>query len=93
MSSFSEEEVTHFKQIFSQFSDEIAGGVTRENFFPAMEACLGFVGNRPSPDYLLNEFQRLTGEAGVIQWQPFFQVQLLMIKLTQTVYRFCLPSE
>lgn len=77
MSSFTPDQVGHFRQEFTQFSDEELGGVCRSNFIPAVEASLeqcNFAGSPPSHEYLDNEFQRIAGDDGVIQWQQFFQV-------------------
>lgn len=77
MSSFTPEQVSHFRQVFTQFSDEDLGGVTRANFIQAVEASLqeaNFTGPHPSHQHLDGEFQRIAAEEGFIQWQQFFQV-------------------
>ena len=76
MSSFTQEQVRTFRQIFSQFSDEERGGLSRENFVPAASASLEHCNlrSRPSDVYLAGEFSRLAGESGVVNWQQFFQV-------------------
>lgn len=77
MSSFTQEQVSHFRQVFTQFSDDSVGGLTQVNFIPAVEASLEgihFAGPRPSHGYLHGEFQRIAAEDDFIQWQQFFQV-------------------
>lgn len=77
MSSFTHEQVAHFRQVFSQYSDEDQDGVTREKFPAAVQASFdGFIvaGRAPSAHYLEAEFQRIAGDSGVVQWQQFFQV-------------------
>ena len=76
MSSFTQEQVRAFRQIFSQFTDEERGGLPRENFVPAASASLEHcdLRSRPSDVYLAGEFSRLAGESGVVNWQQFFQV-------------------
>lgn len=76
MSSFTQEQVRHFRQVFSQFSDEERGGVTRENFVIAVQTSLEQCNlpNQPTPVYLAGEFGRLASEDGVVTWQQFFQV-------------------
>ena len=79
MSSFTPEQVSHFRQVFSQFSNEELGGVDEFNFIAAIQVSLEhchFAGGPPSQHYLENEFSRLASENenGVIQWQQFFQV-------------------
>ena len=77
MSSFTHDQVAHFREVFNQFSDEESGGINQVNFVPAVKASLDAcnVGNRPSNEELNMEFQRITGDSGVIQWQQFFQVK------------------
>ena len=79
MSSFTPEQVSHFRQVFSQFSDEERGGVDEVGFLAAIQVSLEqchFPGGPPSQQFLENEFNRLASENdnGVIQWQQFFQV-------------------
>jgi hypothetical protein len=79
MSSFTPEQVSHFRLVFTQFSDENLGGVTRINFIPAVETSLqgiSYAGPQPSHRYLDSEFQRIAAEEDFIQWQQFFQVRL-----------------
>lgn len=75
--SFTPDQVSHFRQVFTQFCDEDLGGVTRTNFIPAVQLSVedgNVAGPTPSPEYLDNEFQRVANEEGIIQWQQFFQV-------------------
>ena len=79
MSSFTPEQVGHFRQVFSQFSNEDLGGVEEINFIAAITASMDhchFTGGPPSQQYLEREFRRLTSENdnAVILWQQFFQV-------------------
>ena len=81
MSSFSQEQVRHFRQVFSQFSDEERGGVTQENFVAAVQGSLEQCNlpNQPTPVYLAGEFGRLAGDGGIVTWQQFFQVRAMNI--------------
>lgn len=75
--SFTPDQVSHFRRVFTQFSDEDLGGVTQPNFIPAVEASLqeaNLTGPQPSHQFLNTEFLRISGEEGFIQWQQFFQV-------------------
>lgn len=79
MSSFTPEQVSHFRQVFSTYSNEDLGGVDEVNFIAAIMVSLEechFSGGPPSQHYLETEFRRLASESetGVIQWQQFFQV-------------------
>lgn len=77
MSSFTSDQVAQFRDVFRQFSDEGLGGICRTNFVPAVEATLehcNFAGPRPTHQYLDNEYQRIVGDDGVMQWPEFFQV-------------------
>lgn len=79
MSSFTHEQVAHFRQVFSQFSDDDSGGVTRANFATAVMTSLDGVnvaGSRPSAQDLDTEFLTVAGpgDSAVVQWQQFFQV-------------------
>ncbi len=79
MSSFTPDQVGHFRQVFAQFSNEDLGGVDEDNFMAAIQVSLEqchFPGGPPSQHYLENEFRRLASENEneIIQWQQFFQV-------------------
>ena len=79
MSSFAADQVRTFRQIFSQFADEERGGLTRENFVPAVSTSLEYCTLRTHPTdvYLAGEFSRLAGDSGVVNWQQFFQVSFI----------------
>jgi len=82
MSSFTQEQVAFFRQTFSQFSDPASGTVNRESFAVAVATCWegGNVGGSvPSPHRLSEEFDRISGGSGELQWQQFFQVSTLGI--------------
>lgn len=82
MSSFTPEQVGHFREVFRRFSDQGLGGINRVNFIPAVEDALEqchFSSPPPSQEYLDNEYQRIVGEDGVMQWQQFFQVSSLSL--------------
>ena len=86
MSSFTPEQVGHFRQVFTQFSDDDVGGLTQVNFIPAVEASLvgvPFAGPRPSHGYLDGEFQRIAAGEGFIQWQQFFQVLIINLNVVR----------
>ena len=71
--SFSQEQIRHFRQVFSQYSDPDAG-LGAENFPRAVSESLEQYGfSTPPLDYLNSEFNRL-GSTGHITWQQFFQV-------------------
>ena len=74
-SSFSHEQIRHFREAFSQYSDPESGGVTSQRFSDAILACLEHcsLSATPPPDYLNSEFNRL-GTTGALTWQKFFQV-------------------
>ncbi len=77
MSSFTPEQVSHFRQVFAQFNDETLDGINHDSFIPAVESSLreyNFAGLRPSHESLEDEFWRLANAEGVVQWQQFFQV-------------------
>ena len=84
MSSFTADQVRTFRQIFSQFTDEERGGLTRENFVPAASASLehSHLRTRPSDVYLAGEFTRLADDSGIVNWQQFFQVRSELASLT-----------
>lgn len=74
-SSFTHEQIRHFREAFSQYSDPESGGVTSQRFSDAILACLEHcsLSATPPPDYLNSEFNRL-GTTGALTWQQFFQV-------------------
>ena len=73
--SFSGDQIRTFRQIYSEYGDPSEGGLLLEMFAPAVEACLSATGLPlpPSPDYLNQEFRRLS-TTGTVSWQQFFQV-------------------
>lgn len=84
MSSFTHEQVSHFREVFNQFSDESLGGIGEDNFVSAIYASLeatNFAGNPPSAQYLKDEFERIVGPSRTVQWQEFFQVSRLAVFL------------
>ena len=91
MSSFSADQVRTFRQIFSQFTDEERGGLTRENFVPAASASLEHctLRSRPTDVYLAGEFSRLAGDAGAVNWQQFFQVCVSFNRRKHTIEYCC----
>lgn len=76
--SFTQEQIRHFRQVFSHHSDEESGGVTSQDFLDAIQACLEqcSLSTHPTPDYLNSEFNRL-GTTGAVTWQQFFQVSCM----------------
>ena len=77
MSSFTSEQVAFFRQTFGQFSDSASGVLDRDIFAVAVATCWegGNVGGGiPSPHRLNEEFNRISGGSGELQWQQFFQV-------------------
>ena len=79
MSSFTHEQVVFFRQTFSQFSDSERGGLTREYFAIAVTTSwdgAGVSGRAPSARRLDEEFDRISADTGVVQWQQFFQVSM-----------------
>lgn len=81
--SFTQEQIRHFRQVFSQHSDAESGGVTSQRFLDAIQACLEqcSLSTHPPSDYLNSEFNRL-GTAGAVTWQQFFQVSCMVYKKT-----------
>ncbi len=80
MSSFTHDQVAHFRELFNAYTGSEATGISRENFIPAIEASLEsyhFTGPRPSGEHLDGEFQRITESSGTVQWPQFFQVALV----------------
>lgn len=73
--SFNQDQIRHFRQVFSQYRDSESGGVTVDNFLPAVNACLEQIAlaSPPQRESLSTEFSRLSGE-GTLSWQQFFQV-------------------
>lgn len=97
MSSFTQDQVRTFRQIFSLFNDEERGGLPRENFVPAalesLEHCN--LSSQPSDVYLAGEFNRLAGDSGVVNWQQFFQVSIRLVSLSpqaSPTNMLCLPG-
>ena len=91
--SFTQEQIRHFRQVFSQHSDAESGGVTSQRFLDAIQACLEqcSLSTHPPPDYLNSEFNRL-GTTGAVTWQQFFQVSCMVCN-TIVVAWACQPSE
>ncbi len=72
--SFSQEQIRHFRQVYSQYS--AAGLLTFEGYQAAVVAALqqASLSSVPPPEFLSGEFERLSGDSGGISWQQFFQV-------------------
>ena len=75
MAGFNQDQVRQFRTVYSQHSDEEAGGVTAGNFSAAVSECLQHMTlvSEPTSEFVAGEFERLGG-SGAVTWQQFFQV-------------------
>lgn len=77
MASFNQDQVRHFREVFTRYNDEEHGGISnRDKFIQAIDDSLLMcsLGSSPNPDQLLEEFDRLVASTGSLTWQQFFQV-------------------
>lgn len=72
--AFSQDQIRHFRQVYSHYSD--GGALSVEGYRAAVAAALqrANLSSSPPAGLLEREYQRLSGESGGLSWSQFFQV-------------------